>query len=85
MILQVTKENEHFPVGAEFLYNEDIEEYIYNERTEDIGDDVYQTTDRYYRFSPSFYDDNKEIFTEIKIEETNEKNKNKFVKMAVLH
>jgi len=75
-VLQVIKENDFFPLGSEFLYNEDTDEFIYNELMEEGDAEVSYTSNRYYRFSPSFYEDNKEIFNQVKLEEQDEKNEN---------
>ncbi len=76
IILRVIKENELFPVGAEFLYNEGWDAYVYTERTEEIGDEMSQVNDRLVRISPSFYEANKEFFNQVKLEDQDEKNKN---------
>lgn len=76
MILQVIKENEYFPVGWEFMYNEQNEAFVYIYEEEDISKDVLYVNQGYCQFSPSFYEENKELFNQVKLEETNEKNKN---------
>ena len=76
MILQVIKENDSFPVGIEFLYNEHINMFVCVHRIEEISDDVSYVSEEHFQFSPAFYEENKELFYQVKLEETNEKDKN---------
>ena len=75
MILQVIKESEYFPVGAEFLYNEHNEAFVHVHREEEGNDDILYINEGYIQFSLLFYEEHKELFNQVKLEETNEKNK----------
>jgi len=76
MILQVIKENEHFPVGTLFKYSNDANAFICVVESDDVGEGYEFRHESYYLFSPLFYEQNKEIFNQVKLEEKDEKNKN---------
>lgn len=76
MILQVVKKNSNFPIGTMFHFKEGANVFYSIERNEDVGDDYEMIKESYYQFSPSFYELNKELFNQVKLEDRNEKNKN---------
>lgn len=73
-MIEVIKTNPfNIPVGTQFVQDE-YGRYGSYEIHEECGDDFEFSRSSLFGFSPSFYESNKEIFTEVKIEETNEKN-----------
>lgn len=75
-MLQVIKENNSFPIGAEFLWDEEREIFTCVHRDEETSDNMSYVSEQYWGFSPSFYVNNKKLFNQVKLEEQNEKNKN---------
>jgi hypothetical protein len=74
MLVEIFKENNSFPVGTQFVYDKATNMFVSAERVEDISDNYYSIMTRRYSFSPSFYEINKNIFNQVKLED-NEKNK----------
>ena len=72
MLVEVFKENNSFPVGTQFVYDKARNMFISAEKVEDISDNYYSVMTRRFSFSPSFYEINKDIFNQVKLEEHEE-------------
>ena len=71
MILEVAQENNYFPVGSIFKYDEGLEAFMCVETHEEIEvDDGEVIIYNQYQISVPFYEANKEIFNQVKLEET---------------
>ncbi len=83
-MIEVIKNNSYnIPIGIRFVLNPESGRYESYEIHEDIGDDCEFIRSTLFGFTPSFYELNKEIFNQVKLEETNEKNKNINIKFII--